>query len=249
MSSPRRVPARFDHVAVVVPACNERDRIDASLCSILRACEQLPAGVTSRCIVAVDASTDDTAAVAATVLRPHDLVLEVGVGGPGCVGDARRAGSEAAIVRSPSGPDRTWIATTDADTIVPEDWLTGQLGHAERGAAAVAGIVHLLDDAGDDDGFRSRHLRWYEQRYERAAGDWHPHVHGANLGFRADAYVAAGGWGRLRTGEDHDLWNRLRTVGPAVSTTSSVVTTSSRRIARAPAGFAADLVALDGAAS
>ena len=33
----------------------------------------------------------------------------------------------------------------------------------------------------------------------------HGHVHGANMGFRGDAYLAAGGWYPLASGEDHDL--------------------------------------------
>ena len=36
----------------------------------------------------------------------------------------------------------------------------------------------------------------------------HRHVHGANLGVRADLLDAVGGWRRLHTGEDHDLWQR-----------------------------------------
>jgi hypothetical protein len=34
----------------------------------------------------------------------------------------------------------------------------------------------------------------------------HPHVHGANLGIRADAYSDAGGWNDLTVAEDHCLW-------------------------------------------
>ena len=42
---------------------------------------------------------------------------------------------------------------------------------------------------------------------------WHPHVHGANLGVTAAAYLAAGGFSALRTGEDHALVRALETAG------------------------------------
>ena len=38
-----------------------------------------------------------------------------------------------------------------------------------------------------------------------------------NLGVRADAYLRAGGWADTATGEDHDLWERLRSTGAALS--------------------------------
>jgi hypothetical protein len=72
----------------------------------------------------------------------------------------------------------------------------------------------------------------------------HPHVHGANLGFRADAYLDAGGWRDLGTGEDHDLWTRLARIGARrVSTSRTEVLTSGRRVGRAPHGFAEALAA------
>jgi len=49
----------------------------------------------------------------------------------------------------------------------------------------------------------------------------------------------------LATGEDHELWNTIRSGGyPVTADPSLVVTTSSRLVARAPDGFAADLGAL-----
>ena len=64
------------------------------------------------------------------------------------------------------------------------------------------------------------------------------------MGFRADAYRAAGGWNPLATGEDHDLWSRLRLTGPVVSSTRLRVATSMRLRGRAPDGFANDLATL-----
>ena len=72
----------------------------------------------------------------------------------------------------------------------------------------------------------------------------HPHVHGANLGVRADAYLKAGGWSHVETGEDHDLWSRLTEAGlRRLSSSAITVLTSGRRVGRAPNGFAEALAA------
>ena len=73
--------------------------------------------------------------------------------------------------------------------------------------------------------------------YESGAGP-HPHVHGANLGIRASAYLAAGGFRPLRTAEDHALLAAATEAGcPVVQASDITVQTSGRRQARAPLGF------------
>ena len=67
----------------------------------------------------------------------------------------------------------------------------------------------------------------------------HPHVHGANLGIRADAYIDAGGWSDLTVAEDHCLWSRVRRRGwSTIASVGSVVFTSGRLCGRAMGGFA-----------
>ena len=74
-------------------------------------------------------------------------------------------------------------------------------------------------------------------RYE-SGGRPHPHVHGANLGIRASAYLAAGGFTPLRTAEDHALVAAAARAGCSVLRASDIpVRTSARRQARAPIGF------------
>ena len=51
---------RIRHVAVVIPARDEAETIEATVDSVERARRQLPADVTSSCVVVVDASTDAT---------------------------------------------------------------------------------------------------------------------------------------------------------------------------------------------
>ena len=67
----------------------------------------------------------------------------------------------------------------------------------------------------------------------------HPHVHGANLGFTAEAYLAAGGFPRLRTAEDHAMVTALGDTGSRIlRSTELSVRTSARQRARAPTASA-----------
>ena len=212
-----------------MPAHDEVELLADTLRAIRVARRALPPEMTSTLVVVADACADDTAQVARSLLhRPTDQVVEIGAR---CVGEARRVGTEAALSRSPHPLSQVWIASTDADTVVPPTWLCAQLDQARRGAAALAGTVALRAGAdGLDEAFRRRYL------VERDGS--HQHVHGANLGLRADLYVTVGGWRPLDTGEDHDLWRRVADVVPPISTTANPVLTSARRSGRAPHGFA-----------
>ena len=73
-------------------------------------------------------------------------------------------------------------------------------------------------------------------------------MHGANLGFRAAAYLKAGGFPDAPTAEDHALVAALAAAGGRVLRTRAVtVVTSARREARAPNGFSHYLADLDAA--
>ena len=70
-------------------------------------------------------------------------------------------------------------------------------------------------------------------------------MHGANLGFSAGAYLAAGRFGTGVTAEDHALVRALTAAGSQILRTTTVsVVTSARRCARAPQGFSHLLSAL-----
>ncbi|AFL86896.1 glycosyl transferase [Terriglobus roseus DSM 18391] len=223
------------HMAVLIPARNEELLLPRCLRSVAAACAVLPAGVTSDIIVVSDGSTDTTADLARAMLQ-HTCgrVLEVDAGN---VGLARALAAETALTRHRGNPWRCWLANTDADCEVPQNWLLDHLSLARRGYTAVAGIV-------DVDCF-VEHREHVETRfrvtYQINDDGTHPHVHGANLGVRADAYMLAGGWNALETAEDHDLWARLRTAGTHLSDARLRVVTSGRRVGRAPLGFAGAL--------
>jgi glycosyltransferase involved in cell wall biosynthesis len=214
-------------VGVVVPAHDEEAAIPACLVALMAAARRISRAQVRICVVA-DACSDQTAECArlggASVVEIRRR----------SVGAARAAGMDYVL----SGlravrPEAIWLATTDADSRVPAHWLSRQLEYAEAGYDAVAGTIAVTD--------------WTEHppqlpgifaaRY-RHDGPSHPHVHGANLGVRASAYLAAGGFKALRTAEDHDLLHALSVTGTTALRASDIaVETSSRRSGRAPHGF------------
>ena len=228
---------RFD-VMVVIPARNEDERIGACLGSILMASHHASRRVNRVAIVVVaDGCTDRTVEVAHSVLsdRALSVVTECDLGN---VALARASGVRAGRVLLGSlRSDRTWIASTDADTTVPRTWIAQQMAAATQGLCAVAGVV----DVETFDGLPHSAERHFADTYTALLpthGD-HPHVHAANLGVRVDAYDDAGGWGHLPRSEDRDLWNRLREIGASTgSPTGLRVVTSGRSIGRVPGGFA-----------
>ena len=75
--------------------------------------------------------------------------------------------------------------------------------------------------------------------------DSHVHVHGANLGVRADAYMSVGGFPSIALAEDHALWRALTAGGfRCRSSVALSVSTSGRLVGRARGGFADNLRAL-----
>ena len=230
------------HMAIVIPARDEQELLPRCLRSVQNARLMLPSYVTSDLIVVADQSTDDTCNIAWDFVHGNGTVVESQVG---CVGAARALGVRRALERCDGPRNRCWLANTDADCQVPATWLRDQLAFANAGYSATAGIV-------DVDSF-AEHEPLVSDRFRLAylihADGTHPHVHGANLGVRADAYLQAGGWKNLYTAEDHDLWRRLqRGRHKHISVASLCVLTSGRKAGRAPLGFAGTLATYNGAA-
>lgn len=218
--------------AIVIPARNEELLLPRCLEAVEAARVRVGTHCRVRCVVVADACHDRTEEVAAETLGSDDILIS---GDWRSVGGARRAGVAAALLaEGRAGRDRLWIANTDADTCVPPDWLEVHLGLADEGWSGIAGIVRV-----DDFGPRRRTERRFRDVYRTRRNGTHSHVHGANLGVRADAYTDVGGWPPLHTGEDHALWGMLKTAGwRTTSTIGSCVVTSGRETGRAPDGFA-----------
>jgi hypothetical protein len=125
---------------------------------------------------------------------------------------------------------RIWLANTGADCVVPPMWLRDQLRLARAGIEAIAGVVDVDSFAEHPQGVAEKFRATYLIRPDGT----HSHIHGANIGFRADTYLRAGGWADLTTAEDHDLWRRVvRNGARTLSTAKIQVITSGRRHGRA----------------
>ena len=223
---------------VIVPAHDEEDLLPSCLASLHRAI-QAARRMPVHLIVVADACRDQTEAVAR---REGATVITTSARS---VGAARAAGAQEVLRRTGHlDPADVWLATTDADTQVPPGWLRRQARYANRGWDAVAGTIEVTDWSGHQPKTR----RAFRRRYGDGGPGPHSHIHGANLGFRASAYLAAGGFPAMRTGEDRALVAAVAATGGRVLRTGSLtVITSGRRDARAPGGFGDYLAGLDDA--
>ncbi|MFF3153237.1 glycosyltransferase [Streptomyces sp. NPDC057910] len=227
---------RVRAVAVVIPACDEEALIPAALKAVRVAAGHPDlGGVRVSTVVVADTCTDRTARLAR---EAGAAVVTVSCRNPG---RARAVGVAHALreLGAPAAPG--WIATTDADSEVPPHWLAHQLARAAEGWEAVVGTVSLPP--------ASPLTPVHQVRYESgrpSLGAWdHPHVHGANLGLTAEAYLSVGGFPPLGVGEDHALVTALRKAGHRVLATDACpVLTSARLAGRAAGGFADHLTRL-----
>jgi glycosyltransferase involved in cell wall biosynthesis len=229
--------ASLREAAVVIPIHDEEAYLPRSLAALRRALRSAVAlGVRVRAIAVLDACSDGSAAVATSV--PWLTVVRTTARN---VGAARSLGCALALRRASVPPDRLWLALTDADSEVPFHWLTHQLVLAGRGYDAVLGTVEVRDWGGWSPDVRAAYLAGYR------AGDGHGHVHGANLGVRGSAYLAAGGFGPHAADEDVALVAALRRSGARIAATGRApVVTQARPDGRAPDGFAGHLRRLAG---
>jgi hypothetical protein len=236
---------RTKAIGVVLPVHNEEDLLADALDAIDHAFSQITdTGTECRTVVVLDSCGDASATIArrwARVLgrrggRHQAMVKRSRAAG---VGEARRAGASALLrTWARTDPGNIWLATTDADSRVPGEWLAAQLAAHESGADLWAGRVEV--DEWSQYG-RSTALRW-QASYDREEAP----VHGASLGFNAQMYLTVGGFSAVTTGEDRALFRAIIEKGGSLVEDSEVrVITSGRRVARAPKGFAAALTAFD----
>ncbi|BAP45064.1 glycosyltransferase [Pseudomonas sp. 21LCFQ02] len=207
-------------IGVLIPVHNEEQHLDQCLATIQQAArhpglEHEPVSI----IVVLDSCTDGSAQIA----RDRGvMILELQARN---VGQARAAGARQLI-----GLGSRWLACTDGDSNVAEDWLYQQLALQ---ADAVCGTVTLGQWS---EGYCEAARIEYHRRYQHREG--HRHVHGANLGVSAQAYQRAGGFPALACHEDVHLVRELELSGARIAWSCRPrVTTSARLDPRAQGGF------------
>lgn len=210
-------------IGVAIPAHNEEELIGACLQSAVEAARHAELhGEEVRIVVVLDACTDRSLAIAECF--PVSIVRT----NARSVGVARAIGAEHLLAAG-----ARWLAFTDADTEVSPRWLVHQLA---LGADAVCGSVAVADWScfGVD---AERMQAHFESTY--VDRDGHRHIHGANIGVAARAYIACGGFPALAQNEDVALVQALLASGASIAWSASPrVSTSARQRARAIGGFA-----------
>lgn len=248
-------------VGVLVPAHDEAETVGACVRSVLTALDRLPGLHAGVCVLA-DRCTDGTAARARAAAAGHPATARVrvrvlepappgtgpraperrlhAVGRPGSspaptapvaepaappVGALRTRAARAVLRSLRTDPASTWLLSTDADGTVTPGWVREHLALAAAGADAVTGGV-VLD------------LPGRPRPPGEPAWSGHP-VYAANLGLRADAFDAVGGFPAVACGEDHGIVARLRSAGfRVVPGAPGTVHTSARTRGRARGGLA-----------
>ena len=211
-------------IGVVVPVHNEERLLARCIASIQQSARStLLQSEPVEIVVVLDACTDESHAIAS---RRNVTIL---VGDLRNVGAARALGAEHCLERK-----ARWLAFTDADTVVAPGWLAGQL---QQGCDAVCGTVHV----GDWEDHGSSTQQHFASVYTDLDG--HRHVHGANFGVSADAYLRAGGFSPLACSEDVALVEALQRCGASIAWSAAPrVMTSARKDFRCAGGFGATLL-------
>jgi len=229
---------RVQRVLVVVPARDEEQVLAACLTGLDRARRQVTVPVDVW--VVLDGCTDRSAEVVARRAEVRSVAVDCR-----SVGQARDVGVRQALTHVSAGDlATTWLAHTDADSVVPEHWVAHQLDLADRGADLVLGTVSPQGGAAAP----ATLAAWHDAYAGRLHGDGgHGHVHGANLGVRASTYLAVGGFPHRSAHEDRALARRVAALPGTTSlaTIGAPVLTSDRLLGRAPSGVSHDLWRLE----
>jgi len=215
----------LEQAVVVVPAHNEIESLPRCLSALIAS--SMHASIPVLIVVVLDACDDGSDRLGER-FGPNVHFVSTDARN---VGAARAAGFVyARSVCTDVEPARTWFATTDADTIVGSQWLPQMMA---AGADMVLGTVRIPVWRLPVEVAR-RYLAAYNSK-----GPRHDHIHGANMGFRADAYWGVGGFRALSTGEDVDLVERFEAAHMSIHRDARLsVATSAREQGRAPRGFA-----------
>lgn len=209
-------------LAFVIPAYNEEAMIGQCLTTVLAEIER--SGHPADVIVVDNASTDRTGEIAASFAGVR-VVKETNKG----LVHARAAGFAAT-----EGYDL--VANVDADTLVPEGWLSTVFDEFDRrsGLVCLSGPYIYYDLTRPQRAlvevfYVFTYIAYLINRFVLRVGSV---IHGGNFVFRREAWEKAGGYDRTIAfyGEDTDVAVRLSRIGPVKWTHRLRIKTSGRRL-------------------
>jgi hypothetical protein len=236
-------------VVVAIPAKDEASCIDPCLAALARQTRK-PDAV----LLLPNNCTDDTAAVAAAMSSslPYRVHIHCREFPPPTAnaGTARRTAMQ--LAAELAGCDGI-LLTTDADTVVADDWTERNLQAISAGADLVCGRAAL--DAAEallipshlhaDDALECELTELLDRMAAELDPDpadpWprHAEAAGASLAVTVAAFLRVGGMPALAAGEDRAFADALVRIDARVRHDPSVrVTVSGRTIGRAPGGMA-----------
>jgi cellulose synthase/poly-beta-1,6-N-acetylglucosamine synthase-like glycosyltransferase len=202
----------FTKFTVVIPARNEASNIKACVDSILAQDYPMDA---FEIIVIDDFSEDDTAFIVKAIGHDSPNVRLLSLADyyqPGEMNSYKKKAIEKAVSQAKGD----WIVTTDADCIVPKQWLT--LYHAfiqKNKPVFVAAPVMFIKEKGILNEFQVLDFLALQGITAAAVGAGkHSMRNGANLAFEKLAFIAVGGYqgvDQIASGDDMFLMHKMKT--------------------------------------
>lgn len=235
-------------VAICIPARDEAGELPG----LFDALDRLDAGTAEAVHVCLllDGCTDASAILAADygATSRHRVRIGRAAVAPANAGRARRRAMAMGLEVLTDG----LLLTTDADSRPAPDWLAAMVAGLAQ-ADLVAGRIVRRGDRPNrlQDRLEAYYDALFALRRRLDPVPWeaevtHHHAGGANLGVRATAYRALGGFEPLPSGEDARLLDDAARAGLRVRRDAAcVVRTSDRRHGRAEHGLALSLRQLD----
>ena len=196
---------------IVVPARNEALNIKACLDSILA--QDYPTQF-FEVIVIDDFSEDDTAFIVKAISLDHPNVRLLSLADyfkP----DEMNSFKKKAIEKAVSQAKGQWIVTTDADCIVPYEWLSLYNAYIQKeNPVFVAAPVMFIKESGILNEFQVLDFLALQGITAAAVGAGkHSMSNGANLAFEKSAFIAVGGYqgvDQIASGDDMFLMHKMK---------------------------------------
>lgn len=239
----------YSRIVVAIPVRDEADRIGPCLIALDKQIRRPDAVV-----LMLNNCADKTETIARGMIPKLGFQLEVVSRTlPPHQADAGHArGMAMDVAAERAGPSGV-LLTTDADAIVPPDWVAGNLGALQRGADIVCGraIIDPVEAAlipahlHDDDAVECAlialldDLAWLLDPEPHDPPPRHTEASGASLALPVSAFRLAGGIPAIASGEDRAFVRALWMKDAKVRHDPSIQVTVSGRIeGRAPWGMA-----------